>query len=133
MSLLSKDQILSADDLPFEDVPVPEWGGHVRIRTLTGFERDHFEASVQRDPKGKRNLNNVRARLLALCLIDEDGTRMFAEAEIKALGAKSAKVLDHLLDIAKKLSGLTDEDVEEMAEGFTPAPSDDSASDSQDT
>ena len=38
--LLSKEQILAAEDLPHKDVPVPEWKGTVRVRALTGFERD---------------------------------------------------------------------------------------------
>ncbi len=46
MNLLPRDLIDGADDLPVEDVEVPEWGGAVRLRTLTGSERDGFEASV---------------------------------------------------------------------------------------
>lgn len=127
--LLSKEQILSADDLPSEDVEVKEWGGSVRVRALTGFERDRFELSVTQDARGKRNLDNVRARLVSLSLVDEEGKRMFTEAEVKALGAKSAKALDRLFDVARRLSGLGDDDVENLAEGFTSAPSGDSASD----
>lgn len=122
MTLLSKEQILGADDLPYEDVEVKEWGGTVRIRALTGFERDRFELSVQADPKGKRNLDNVRARLVSLCLVDDEGKRMFTEAEVKDLGSKSARALDRLFDAARKLSGLGDEDIEVLAEGFTSGP-----------
>jgi hypothetical protein len=61
--------------------------------------------------------------------VDEDGKRVFTEAEVKALGAKSARALDRLFDTARRLSGLGDEDVETLAEGFTSAPSDDSPSD----
>ena len=43
---LTRDAILQATDLTFEDVAVPEWGGVVRVRGLTGTERDAFEASV---------------------------------------------------------------------------------------
>ena len=40
MSLLSAAEILAADDLPTEDVEVSEWNGTVRVRALTGAERD---------------------------------------------------------------------------------------------
>lgn len=46
MPLLSKTDILCANDLQTEDVEVSEWGGAVRVRSFTGRERDAFEASV---------------------------------------------------------------------------------------
>lgn len=125
MALLTREQILGADDLPTEDVDVPEWGGTVRLRTLTGTERDAFEASsVQQAGKVRRiNINNIRARLVALCIVGEDGNRMFSDTDIKALGAKSSKALDRVFDAASKMNGLSDEDVEKLAEGFGDAQS----------
>jgi len=130
MSLLTRDLIDGADDLPYEDVPVPEWGGTVRLRTLTGSERDAFEGSilVQNGNSRRLNLKNARAKLLVLSLVDEDGKRLYAETDVAKLGKKSAKVLDRLFDKAQKLSGLTDEDVEELVEGFGTAPNDEPGS-----
>ena len=42
MNILSKDAILAADDLPRETVHVPEWGGDVYVRTMSGTDRDAF-------------------------------------------------------------------------------------------
>lgn len=122
---LSKDQILAAEDIPTKDVEVPEWGGSVRMRGLTGSERDAYESSLfqQRGEKRILRTENARARLVAMCIVDEDGERMFSDAEAKDLGRKSGKVLDRLFDEARKLSGLTAEDVEELAEGFDSAQS----------
>jgi len=130
MSLLTRDQVDNADDLPYEDVPVPEWGGTVRLRTLTGAERDAFEASVvsQNGTNRRVNLKNVRARLVGLSLVDEEGNRLYADADVPKLGKKSAKVLDRLFSKAQKLSGLTDDDVEELVEGFGIAPNDEPGS-----
>jgi hypothetical protein len=130
MSLLTRDLIDGADDLPYEDVPVPEWGGTVRLRTLTGSERDEFEASVvsQNGTNRRVNLKNVRARLVSLCLVDEEGNRLYTNTDVAKLGKKSAKVLDRLFDKAQKLSGLTDDDVEELVEGFGTAPNDEPGS-----
>lgn len=131
MTILSRDQILGAEDLPTRDVPVPEWGGTVRMRGLTGSERDAYEASV-RQFKGDRmvvKLENVRARLVAMCLVDEEGQRLFTDQQAKELGRKSGKILDRLFDEAAKLSGLSEEAVEELAEGFAKAQSDEAGSD----
>ncbi|MCC6347888.1 MAG: hypothetical protein IT388_11925 [Nitrospirales bacterium] len=114
--LLNKDQILGAQDLTHEDVHVPEWGGTVRIRMMTGSERDAFEAAVY-ETKGKDvtvNRENFRAQLLARVLVDEEGKRLFSDAEIKALGSKSAAALNRLFPVAQKLNGLAADDVEEL-------------------
>ena len=34
--LLTRDAILAAADIQTETVPVPEWGGEVAVRPLTG-------------------------------------------------------------------------------------------------
>ncbi len=115
--LLSRDAILQAQDLPFEDVEVPEWGGAVRVRGLTGAERDAFEQSIveTRGKNTRMNLKNIRAKLVALCVVDEQGNRVFSDDDAEALGRKSAAALDRVFEAAQRLSGLRKEDVEELA------------------
>lgn len=122
MALLSKEAILKADDLPRELVAVAEWGGEVYVRTLRGSERDAFEASnVKVTGKGRKRettpmMANFRARLAALCMCDEEGKRLFSDADAVALGQKSASALDRVADVALRLNGMTEESIEE-AEG----------------
>ena len=128
--ILTKDEILSAKDLHTETVYVPEWGGSVIVRTITGFERDQFEASITEGKKGaKVNLENLRARLVALSTVNEKGERIFTLADVKALGRKSASALDKVFAVAQRLSGLTSEDVEELAKNLPKGQDEDSASD----
>jgi hypothetical protein len=132
MALLGRNQILDAKDLQTEDVPVPEWGGEVRIRMLTGEERDAYEASMvelKKDGSAKANRENVRARLLILCIVNEAGEQMFNRAEIKLLGRKSAKALERVINKLNEMNGISEKDIEELAEGFDNAPSEDSTSD----
>ena len=44
--LLTKDAILQAQDSKLEKLEVPEWGGHVFIKSMSGTERDNFEAET---------------------------------------------------------------------------------------
>lgn len=115
---LSADAILGSDDLSYEDVPVPEWGGTVRVRELPGTERDKFEAQfVGKDGASLRaeGLEGFRARLAAAALVDGDGKPLFrSAAETKRLGEKSAAALQRVVDVAMRLSGLTAADVEEL-------------------
>jgi hypothetical protein len=118
MAMLTTDQILKVDDLKSEIVEVPEWGGSVKIRTMTGTERDRFESSVSNDSRGKNkriNLENIRARLVALAMVDDDGERLFRDDQVKELGKKSAAALDRVFAVAQRLNGLSGTDVEELS------------------
>jgi len=126
MALLSRDAILAADDREYEVVPCPEWGGEVRLRSLTGAERDAYEQSLvqTRGKSREMNLRNARAKLVALCAVDESGNRLFSDQDVAALGRKNAKPLDRLFDVARRLSGLSEDDVDRLTEDFDDAQSD---------
>ena len=130
MALLSREAILAASDLKTEEVAVPEWGGAVLVRGLTGAERDVYEQSVLTG-KGKNrdvNLKNARAKLIAMSVIDESGNRLFnTGADVEALGKKSAAAIQRVFEVAQRLSGLSDSDVEELA-GNSSGQSEDSTS-----
>jgi hypothetical protein len=120
MSLLTKEAILLADDLPHKDVRVKEWGGTVRVRTMTASERDKWEAETYGGDK--MNTADFRARFVALCLVDEKGNRMFSDKEVAALGQKSASAMQRLLTVAQELNAITDGDVEELEKNSVAAP-----------
>ena len=123
--ILSKDAILAADDLKYEDVEVPEWGGSVRVRSLTGSERDEYEASLLVG-KGKDkdiNFQNARARMIYLSAIDEEGGRLFIKAgDVVAIGKKNANALDRVFSVCQKLSGMRKEDMDELLGNSETAP-----------
>ena len=121
---LSKEAILGAQDIVTERVEVPEWSGYCLVRGMTGTERDSFEESIiefedHKKGKGtqrtaKTKFANIRAKLVARSVVDEDGKRVFTDAEAEKLGAKSGAVLDRLFDVARRLSGMSEQDVEEL-------------------
>lgn len=130
--ILTREQILEASDRKTEDVPVPEWGGTVRVQSLSGRERDIYEAGlVQLGNDGtvrKVDMANARSRLASLSIVDERGERVFTEEDVEALGEKSAIALERVFDVAARLCGLTEEAIEEMTAGFAGAPSGSSTS-----
>jgi hypothetical protein len=113
-----REQILALDDRLFEEVDVPEWNTKVRVRGLTGSERDAWEASlVREDGSGRRrrmDYSNLRAKLIVLSVVDAGGNRVFEPTDTAALGRKSASSLERIFEVARRLSRLTDEDVEEL-------------------
>lgn len=130
MALLNRDAIFAVDDHKTEDVHVPEWGGTVRVKSLTGKERDQFEASLVDKKTGQASkFANARARLVVMTVVDEHGNRMFSLDDIGQLGGKSAAALTRVFDAARKLSGMTDEDLAELTEDFGDGPAEPSSTD----
>lgn len=139
MALMTREQILGAQDIAFEDIDlsdIPGWGT-VRIKDLSAAERDRLEASMvrqQRQPKRgggvtvrqEANLENIRARFCAACIVGEDMRPLFTEADLVVLGSKSARALDRIFDRIKDRNGLNDEAVQEFVENFETGQTDDS-------
>lgn len=129
LKFLNAAEILAKDDAHFEDVEVPEWGGTVRIRSLTADERDAFDESITKlVGSGKYQtrelvMKGIRAKLVARSLINDKGERLFTDAQVEALGKKNATVLDRLFAVAQRVSALSKEEVDKMAGKSEPAPS----------
>lgn len=76
---MNRDELLAVPDLVVEIVQVPEWKCELRVRGLTGTERDQFEQSsyVRKGKSYDLNLKNVRARLVRLCVVDDNNQPIF--------------------------------------------------------
>lgn len=130
---LSKDDILKAEDCRVQEVNVPEWGGIVLVRGMTGRQRDEFEASLlEPGRRGQSRVNpaNLRAKIVARCVVDDEGQRLFTDGDAAALGEKSGAAIDRVYEVAAKLSGLSEKDAEEMTGNFGGASGGDSSSSS---
>jgi hypothetical protein len=119
---LDRDDILDYDDIKVEVVPVPEWGpkAAVRLKVLSAAERDAFEASTVTVKGGKQkpNLANLRARLVARCMVNGKGERVFQSGDVARLGNKSSKALDRLFAKCQEINGFSEKDIEELTEDF---------------
>jgi hypothetical protein len=81
---------------------------------MTGAARDAWEQSlVSGASKGKVDITNVRARLVAYTAVDDDGARLFTDADAEALGRKSGAALERCAKVAQRLNALTGESLEE--------------------
>lgn len=123
-NLLGKNEIFAAQDRRYAVIPIEEWGGDVRLRSLTGAERDEFEASNTETKNGqsKPKFENFRARMCAMCIVDADGARLFtSRADIAMLGGKAVSALQKIFNKCQEMNGMSNEDVEELTEDFDPA------------
>ena len=131
MPVLNRDDILAVDDILVELVEIPEWGGSVFVKGMTGAERDRFEAGIVTisGDDSKVNMVDIRAKLCAATVCTEEGKKLFSPADIKELSKKSAVALQRVFKIAQRLSGITDGDVDELAGELEDRPFEDSAFD----
>lgn len=115
-NIVNRAAIVQAHFRQVREVEVPEWGGTVRLRAMSGNERDELEAesftttteTVDGKPVVVRHVNvrKMRARLLARCMIDEAGDRIFADDEIDILGAEDSGLVARLFAVAQDMNGL---------------------------
>jgi hypothetical protein len=109
---LNRDAILSADEsCLLECIEVPEWGGDVYIRVMSGAERDALEAEMTGE---KKNLANFRARFAVKVLADETGKRLFSDKDAEALGRKSGLALDRVLKDGLKINGFDKAEIDTL-------------------
>ncbi len=127
MGLLDRAAIIAVNDLKREEVEVPEWGGTVIVRELTAKERDTFFEWVRK--KGDDAFPEFRVRAVRLSLIDEQGDHLFMAEDEPELARKSTAVIDRLFEVASKLSGLQQKDVEEIGKNSPATPAGGSSSD----
>ncbi len=110
--MLSKKAILDADDLPRETLHIPEWNGDVLIRGLSSADRDKISNARIRclQARGESNISLIsnEAKLAGMVLINDDGTRMFTDQEIALLATKSGEAIHRIVEVAERISGLTD-------------------------
>lgn len=127
---LTRDQILQAQDIRIEKVEVPEWGGEVYVKTLTGQERDQLEAALMEyDNKGqpkRLKLDRLRSTLAVLAICDESGQRLFTSGDIQTLAGKSSAALDRVVSKAQELAAISPGDVDKLVTDLKKDQADDS-------
>ena len=74
----------------------------VFLKPLVSAERDNFEASVV-GVDGKRNLVNLRARLVSLCWCDKDGKPI---GSAKQIGGLRADLVGALFDEIRSMNNM---------------------------
>lgn len=122
---LSKESILAADDLGYQDVSVPEWGGVVRLKEMTAGDRETLSLLYQKRDRAIENGDeqppSIQAIFLSMTVVDADGKRIFSEKDIELLGRKSPRAITRVFDAATKLSVLRPEDVQDQIKNSDPS------------
>lgn len=139
---MSETDVLYEDDFPVltsgaqlsdievgsELVVVRPWKRKVWVQELTGEELDEYREPMSVIDKKNNitlNLKESSLRLLAMAIRDANGNRIYpnTEAGIKILGKMPSGGLEIIAKVARRLSGMGEDDVEEQAGKSEPIPS----------
>lgn len=121
--ILTKEAILGMQDLATKDVPVPAWGGEtVRLRALSASTRLKLEDEQM--TSGRIDWSTFKLRIVALSIVNEDGSLMFSEADMVALGDKSPAAIDLLFVEANELNALSNVATDNAEKGSAEAQAD---------
>jgi len=118
--MLTRDQIVAIQDTRVRKVAVPEWGGDVYVRTISGDENDRI---------AKREFGDrTRGVLAAVFLSDADGRRLFDDSDAEMLGSKSYTALDAIIEAGLGHNAMGDADVDGLEGNSGETPENDSGS-----
>jgi hypothetical protein len=110
-----------------KSVPIPELGGEAFVRMLRADSRDAFDRGLF-DEEGNRTQENLGARLVCLCLCDEDGVLLYNEATPGAtaslLGAWPTPIIERLFQAARNFNLMEKGAVEDAAKNSETTPDD---------
>src|SRR5882762_4965478 len=102
MGKMTREALLARRQRKMIEVPDPETGDTCTLRLLSARERDDFDASLSTGAVGtarKLNLSNLRARLLAICVVDPELTA-------DEWGEEPTDLVAVLFEAAQKLNGM---------------------------
>jgi len=111
---LTKDQIFSAEDLKTIEVDVPEWGGKIKLRTMTGQEREAYFRRLMKH-KADEIPKDMFQTLVIICAVDDKGNPLFTFDDLPELAKKNGAILDRLTKAAGDLNGLTDKSIDNLS------------------
>ena len=86
---------------------------------------------MQQSTNGNGNsidLVGIRALLVALTAVDQDGNRVFDEDDVDQLQSKNSAVLDRIAGVAMSSNGIGEKDIDDLKKSFPVASNGDSGS-----
>lgn len=111
---LTRDEIKAKRAVrPRVPVEVPELGGTIYVAKMSARDRDDFEYMVTGGKVGGVNMRNIRARFLTLVCVNEDGSKMFEEADAEWLGDLDTDAVQSIVDAGFRLNGIGDNALED--------------------
>lgn len=131
MPSLTKSAIHQAQDITYQRVETPEWGGYVIAKALNGSERHAVEQYAAFQEGAIVRIDAAKLRLIAVITgtVDDDLKPIFTLDDTDWLNTKSAAALERVAASVLSQSGLMPDSKDKAAANFLPINPDDLRSD----
>ena len=112
--IINRDQALKADDLRRDKVEIPEWGGDLYVREITGAESLVFDSWMAENKDNKKVLGvGWHPIMVMLCACDDKGKRIFQDDDLELLKGKNKVVISRIAEKAIKINKMGADEIEE--------------------
>jgi hypothetical protein len=104
---VTREKLLAAKiDFPQEVVDVPEMGGKVTVKGMSGKDLSAFYKSVRKGKTLEVDEETFNARLVASSLVDSNGKRLLKDEEFTVAQEWPGQIFNKLLTASMRVNGL---------------------------
>ena len=122
---LTIEQILAAEDLPVEEIKIPEWGGTVFVRRMTASDSiEHTIAIRKIEGDDSESIKRRLGMNVAAFLCDEIGRPIATADQARKLIDKSAAAINRIVEAGQRLNVTGDKEVAALSKNSDPSPDD---------
>ncbi len=132
MTIANREALLKLCKRRYATVDIPERNITVRIQSLSENEKSQYETClIAKNGKGimRERLQDATRRLLALCIVDDNGNRIFTDGDLSELANLDAFVSSRIYDACQEHCGFNKGDIDETVKNSEQINVDDSITD----
>jgi hypothetical protein len=109
--ILNRDDVLGSEDIEMIDVEVPEWGGYIRLKTLSAAQAISFIELSQE----QRAV--ILPKMVVESAVNLDGSPVFKSGDEHLLKGKSLRAFIRLQSTILEMNGLGEKAVVQAKNG----------------
>lgn len=116
MTIASREALLKLCERRYSTVEIPERDISIRIQSLSEAEKSQYETClIAKNGRGimRERLQDATRRLIALCVVDEDGKRIFSDSDLSAIANLDSYISSRIYDACQEHCGFNKGDIDE--------------------
>ncbi|MCM8774475.1 MAG: hypothetical protein NC820_07070 [Candidatus Omnitrophica bacterium] len=102
LNILTREDILNTKDTQTEVIEVPEWGGSIKVQSLSFSKRYNILRGATDEETGKIDMERFFLLIFIECVIEP----RFSQQDYGILREKSAVAMDRVINRILDLSGI---------------------------
>ena len=132
MTIASREALLKLCERRYSTIDIPERDISIRIQSLSEAEKSQYETClIAKNGRGimRERLQDATRRLIALCVVDEEGKRIFSDSDLSAIANLDSYISSRIYDACQEHCGFNKGDIDETVKNSEEISVDDSTTD----